>query len=354
MQLILWEEALKSKKRRCLQILTIIVCLISMYSVIFLMTEMFSFYVEMAVYTSVGIILNVKITLKYIPLIFQLFIYANNCFKDVMDRYLSFNKILHSVLQELPKEKVDEVMYYHGDQQRNHAFRVKPDDLSTLEDPVSMVETETGYLRWRTSKLLHFLGKNDMFFVPRKFFAACKMPHYSCPGELLFNYLRAFGELSTIISFLLFVLVIVLAFAETYQLSATNQFLATLAGGFLPLIFSKVVFRIHAPLSLDKANINFKTCFRELLERYKQDWPIDDIVVHKYSGDVISGTGVTTNAQSSYIDENDTSSIDENDRHSVCSKTSSRLPLAENTDAIMKAELNRTDLLIDVSDIEFR
>ncbi|KAK3584424.1 hypothetical protein CHS0354_017702 [Potamilus streckersoni] len=218
---------------------------------------------------------------------------------------------------ELPKENVGEVMYFPGDQQRNLAFSVKTDDLKALEDPVSLVKAEFGFLRWRTSRLILFLSTNDMPFVPRKFFFdACKMPHYFCPGELLFNYLRAFGEFSTIVAFLLFVLVIVLAFGETNQLSATNQLLATLAGGFLPWIFMNVVFRTHVPPSLDNSNPNFKICISQLLDKYKQDWPIDDNVVeefneiHKYGDDVISGTGMTLNIPSSSgIDENDIVSV---------------------------------------------
>ncbi|KAK3584425.1 hypothetical protein CHS0354_017703 [Potamilus streckersoni] len=347
------EQELKMTKNRCLQLLVITICLISMYSVIFLLTEIVSFYVEMAVYTSIGIILNAKTTLTYLSLTFLMVMYANSCFNYVVDRYQSVNKTVNKILQELPKENVDEVIYFPGDQQRNLAFSVKTDDLKALEDPVSLVKTEVGFLRWRASRLVLFLSTNDMPFVPRKFFFdACKMPHYSCPGELLFNYLRAFGEFSTIVAFLLFVLVIVLAFGETYQLSATNQMLATLAGGFLPWIFRNVVFRTHVPPSLDKSNPNFKICFSELLGKYKQDWPIDDIVVeelneiHKYGDDVISGTGMTLNIPSS-------SGIDENDRHSVRSETSSQISLTENTGVIVPAELNRIDLLIDADFQEY-
>ncbi|KAL3853807.1 hypothetical protein ACJMK2_017316 [Sinanodonta woodiana] len=342
------EQELKMTNNRCLQLLVITICLISMYSVIFLLTEIVSFYVEMLVYTSIGIILNAKTTLTYISLIFLMAMYANSCFNYVVDRYQSVNKTINKVLQELPKENVDDGMHFPGDQQRNIAFRVTTDGLKALEDPVSLVKTEFGYLKWRTSRLVLFLSTNDMPFIPRKFFFhACKMPHYSCPGELLFNYLRAFGELSTIVAFLLFVLVIVLSFGETYQLSATNQLLATLAGGFLPWIFRNVVFRTHAPPSLDKSNPSFKICFSELLGNYSQNWPIDDIVVEEVTeignsgGESISGTGMTHTIPSS-------SGIDENDSRSMLSETSSQMSLTETSGAIARAELNRIDLLIDV------
>ncbi|KAL3853806.1 hypothetical protein ACJMK2_017315 [Sinanodonta woodiana] len=350
--LVRYEQELKTKKSRCLQLLVITICLISVYSVIFLLTEIVTFYVEMAVYTSMGIILNAETVLTYISLIFIMAMYANSCLNYVVDRYQNVNKTINKVLQELPKENVEDGMHFPGDQQRNIAFRVATDGLKSLEDPVSLVKTEFGYLTWRTTRLVLFLSENDMPFIPRKFFFdACKMPYYSCPGELLFNYLRAFGELSTIVAFLLFVLVIVLSFGETYQLSATNQLLATLAGGLLPWIFMNVVFRTHVPPSLDYSNPNFKICFSELLDHYKQDWPVDDIVVedfneiHNNGGENISGTGMTHTIPSS-------SGINENDTHSVHSETSSHLSLAENSVVVFLAELNRIDLLINISDMD--
>ncbi|KAK3584423.1 hypothetical protein CHS0354_017701 [Potamilus streckersoni] len=320
---------------RFFQLLVIIVCLVSLYFVIFLLVEIISFFVEMAVYTSVGIILNADTSLTYLSFIFILVGYANSCFSHVVDRYLSFNKALTSFLLELSKENLEEATYLPGDQQRNLAFRVKTDDTRALENPISLVKTEQGQLRWTVSRLVLFLGKNDMPFVPRKFFfEACKMPHYSCPGELLLNYLRACGEFSMIVVFLLFVLVIVLAFSETYHLSATNQLLAALAGGFLPWIFMNIVFRTHVSSPLDTSNKNFKICFSELLNKYEQHWPIDDIIVGDNINVHINVSEVTnlTKITSSTDNEN-------NVRHSA---------LTKNTDAITPALPNQIDLVINM------
>ncbi|KAL3853805.1 hypothetical protein ACJMK2_017314 [Sinanodonta woodiana] len=320
---------------RCLQLLVILVCLISLYFFIFLLIEIVSFFVEIAVYTSVGIILNAETCLTYLSFIFILAGYANSCFSHVVDRYLSFNKALTTFLLELSKENLEEATYLPGDQHRNLAFRVKTEDIQALEGPVSLDETEPGQLRWRVSRLVLFLGKNDMPFLPRKFFFdACKMPHYACPGELLLNYLRACGEFSMIVVFLLFVLVIVLAFSETYHLSASNQLLAALAGGFLPWIFMNVVFRTHASPPLDTSNKNFKICFSELLDKYEQNWPIDDIIVADNVNIQQNVEEVTneTNILSAQDNENNVS-------HAVTS----------NADAITSAEPNRIDLVIDIS-----
>ncbi|KAK3579589.1 hypothetical protein CHS0354_017698 [Potamilus streckersoni] len=274
------QEILETKHHRIIQILSIFFSLIFLEAGLYLMMEISSFVVDVAVYTFLGIILNAKTTLTYLSLIFLFVMYANSCFSHVVNRYMSFNKTLSTLLLELSKKDIEEITCLHGDQKGNVAISVKTDNLRAQNDFVPLVKTKKGLLKYRTSKLVLFLGKNYEPFIPKNFFfKACTMPYYSCPGELLFNYLPAIGELIIIVAFLLIVLVIVLSFGETYQLSMSNQLLATLAGGFLPWILTKVMSRTRVSHSFDKSNINFKKCISELLDKYEQDWLIDDILL---------------------------------------------------------------------------
>ena len=274
------EGALKTGSGRFQQLTVITFCLISLYSIIFLLTEIVSFAVEIFIHTLMGIILNAAVTLTYVSLILLLVVYANDCFGNVTKSFLAFNKTLNGMILGLGRKKCENNMYKIEDNQENLAFRVGTEKSTVVENPIEMVRDIIGYPRWRVSRLLLFLSKEDVPLIPKSlYFAACKLPFYAVPGDLLMCYLRAAVEFGTIILFLLFVLIVVLAFGDTYQISTSNQLLATVAGGFVPFMLRKVVFKAHVAPSVDTSNINFQICFTHLLEKYKQSWPIHDIIV---------------------------------------------------------------------------
>lgn len=280
--------------KRLQQVVIIILSLISLYSVIFLVTEFVSFLVEIFVFTLMGFILNAGSLLTYFSLLFLLFVYANDCFGHVSEVFLAFNKTMNNVVLSLGKEKVEEVINQSEEKQRNTVFRVKTTRVSTIENPIELVKNPEGLPRWKVSRLLLFLSKTDQPMIPKHFFfEACKMDYYSVPGELLIAYLRASTDFGIIILFLLFVLVVVLAFGDTYKISATNKLLATVAGGFLPFIFRKCL-KSKSVSEVDTSTIQFKNCLDDLVESYCQTWPIYDITdVSRVSDrDVTSGRGV--------------------------------------------------------------
>lgn len=53
--------------------------------------------------------------------------------------------------------------------------------------------------------------------------------------------------------------------------------LATLAGGFLPWVFSNILFKPRDPVALDVNNLSFKSNFKAKIEEYIQNWDIGDI-----------------------------------------------------------------------------
>lgn len=276
------DAVLKSNWKRIQQLIIISTCLVSMYSVIFLITEFVSFIVEIFVYTLMGLILNASMTLTYISLIFLLGVYGNDCFGYVSKRFLSFNKTMHDVILALGKDKVENDIYTEDEKQENIAFSVKTERAETVKNPVQLVSSVEGLPRWQLSRVVLFLSKNDRPMIPKAFyFKSCKMPFYSVPGELLVNYVKAAAEFGVILLFLMFVLVVVLAFGDTYEISATNKMLATIAGGFVPFMLRNIVFKKHSVPDIDKSNMQFQVCLHNLLEDHRQTWPIYDIDVVK-------------------------------------------------------------------------
>lgn len=79
----------------------------------------------------------------------------------------------------------------------------------------------------------------------------------------------------------MFVFVVVLAFGETYKVSAINQMLATAAGGIVPFILRNFVFRSRVSASVDTDNIQFKTNIAEQMKNYSSSWPVHDITAKK-------------------------------------------------------------------------
>ena len=57
--------------------LVVLVCLVSFWSVTFLMMELLSFAVEVGVYTFIGVIVTVDVTGQYISIVFFLLFYGH-------------------------------------------------------------------------------------------------------------------------------------------------------------------------------------------------------------------------------------------------------------------------------------
>ena len=59
------------------QVLIVLVCLLSFWSITFLVMELLSFAVEMAVYTFIGVIVTADVTSRYLSVIFFLLLYGH-------------------------------------------------------------------------------------------------------------------------------------------------------------------------------------------------------------------------------------------------------------------------------------
>ncbi|KAL4226097.1 hypothetical protein ACF0H5_014085 [Mactra antiquata] len=300
------DSIMSSNMQRFLQLIVILLCLISMYSIIFLITEFVSFIVEVFVYTLMGIILNASVSMTYISLAFLLGVYGNDCFGYVSKKFLSFNKTMNGVILGLGQTQVEKEVY--STTGKNVAFGVQPEGLQMVEEPVKITTNVDGLPRWKMSRIVLFLSSKDQPMLPRGFyFRSCRMPYYAAPGELLLSYVKALAEFSSIVIFLLFVLVVVMAFGDIYVLSPTNRMLATIAGGFLPFMLRNFVFQSHAVPSVDTSSLPFKVCLYDLLRDYEQTWPIYDIDVIKRQS---SGKNIERLASIEEINEADADVLD--------------------------------------------
>lgn len=276
------DQILKSLGRRLQQVFVILLCLISLYSVIFLITELVAFVVEIFVYTLMGLIVNANTTMTYVSLFLLVWAYGVSVFGTVRKKFLTFNTTLNESVSRLGQEETSEHLKKPQSEQGNASFIVQTDRVDVVNDPVELVTGSGGQLRWKVSRMLLFLNSEDEAFIPTSFFfKACQLPFYGVPGELLISYLKAFLEFGSIIVFLFFVLIVVLAFGDTYELSATNRTLATIAGGFVPYMLKEFLFKPQAPPALDTASVAFQVCLDQAIDDYQQSWVVEDISVEE-------------------------------------------------------------------------
>ena len=135
--------------------------------------------------------------------------------------------------------------------------------------------------QWKIGHLLLFLDSFDTPRIPLNLFKKlCEVRVHGAPGPVYINLLIATGKFSIIVVFLFFVMLVVMAFGSANQMSSTNQTLATMAGGFVPMLLKNVLSTKSAKLNLK--TLSFKGQIDEIVAEYKQNWPIYDFVVERY------------------------------------------------------------------------
>ena len=67
-----------------------------LYSILILMSECIGFFIEVLVFTLMGVIVNAGSLLKFVALAVMLVAYSYDCFNNVEKKYLKLNKALFS------------------------------------------------------------------------------------------------------------------------------------------------------------------------------------------------------------------------------------------------------------------
>lgn len=258
------------------QFLMSLFCLCILYTMTVMIMECAGLLVEMIVFTLMGIIVNAGTTLRYVALIFMVILYMNDCYNNVYDNYLKFNQtVIGDIIKRV--DDLQKVACLSSDEQENMAFQVK-----TVEEDYQIktrLNTRKKKLRFDVGQLLLFFDSHDTPRIPKRLFQRlCQIQISGCPGPVYLNLLHATGRFLVIVLFLFFVSIVVMAFGEVYRVSSTNQMAATLAGGLLPWLFRSVISKVKGK-SLNLNSVSFKGQVDEIINGYKQSWPLIDLVV---------------------------------------------------------------------------
>ena len=265
-----------TKKERILRIIhllcVILFCLAVLFAFTLLLSECLIFFLKIAAFTMMGIIINAGSTLKYVTMVMLVLLYMHDCYQDVYQNYVTFTKDIIEILTDRA-ENIKEVASLSADEQNNAAFQVT---LPKTAIPIpTTFNNDKGEPRWNCGHLSLFLDKYDTPRIPLRLFQRmCEIKTWGSPGLVSINLLRATKKFLTIVIFLAFVLIVVLAFGNVYRVSSANQTLATMAGGFVPLLLKNVFSSRVVKLNLK--TLSFKGQMDEVLADYRQNWPISD------------------------------------------------------------------------------
>ena len=335
---------------KAVDLLVGLLCILLMICVLVIFAECFGFAVEMCVLTMMGIIVNASSAARYAMLVFWIMMYSSNCYNGVYKQYLKLNSKLFDFIKTKLNEDVQAVTRYREDKQQNTAFKYfttqEMDDEQRKEQGYELystpggspaktpapvqptVTTEIGLggapsngndrtngqpktgmttranrgtadniefqndrLHWVMHGLVFFVDKKDVPRIPREFFRRiCDIQAPGCPGPVYASLAHATRQLSYMIIFLVFVVLVVMSFGDFYGVSSTNQMLLTLASGFLPFVVRFVL--TPSGKDLDLNTYSFTGKIHNIIRSYQESWPVYDLSFKPWAPDLGGGSDI--------------------------------------------------------------
>jgi len=129
---------------------------------------------------------------------------------------------------------------------------------------------------WMINDLVLFVDSEDTPRIPKQLFdEVTQIRVAGVPGPVFRGHLEALRQLFRILLFICFVFIVILSFGAVYKVSSTNQTLAVLVGGFLPMIL-RTFLAPPAP-NVEMGTVSFKSKMDEVIKNFCQYWPIHDL-----------------------------------------------------------------------------
>ncbi|XP_070175037.1 uncharacterized protein [Littorina saxatilis] len=264
-----------------------VVTLIDVFAVL---TLSVNFVVHVVVILLVQAVVDLSFVMKFLPIIILLAVYVRDSFKVVNNTYASHHNVVLRHVLNIESEDIKREADKDWHDQENKIFKIVP---ITALDPKGREGKEeesykrkklfffkNGAVRMRTRSLIMFLDKEDIPYIPKKFLThttTIRCP--GSPGRLDEAYLKAAGRFGRTVVFLLFVLLVVLAYADMYYLSPTSTFFATLLTGAIPLILRYFFLNPGTVSKVDTSTLRFQTQMDDKVESFEQSWVVEDMQV---------------------------------------------------------------------------
>jgi len=262
-----WQRVLK-------YVLCGLLCIASLFSTVIIMTEVIGCLVEIAVFTIMGCIVNASSLLRYVMLLVMMIVYSGDCFNNMSKQYLKMNKTLFGEVKGRIKD-LDKVTSLPSSLQENCGFKAQElNEQADYEASDDVVEKPANH--WMINDLVLFVDSEDTPRIPKQLFdEVTEIRVAGVPGPVFRGHLEALRQLFKIVLFIGFVFVIVLSFGAVYKVSSTNQTMAVVVGGFLPMIL-RMFLAPPAP-NVEMGTVSFKSKMDEVIKNFCQYWPIHDL-----------------------------------------------------------------------------
>ncbi|XP_076447449.1 uncharacterized protein LOC143284557 [Babylonia areolata] len=257
------------------------------------LTLALNFLVHVLVIAVVQLIVNVAFLMKFFTIMVLLVVYIRDSFRMVNSTYASHHATVLGYVLALEEEDLKEEADKDWREQENKIFKIVPSSSADSKGRAGPEEEayrkkrlftiKNDALRMRMRSLALFLDKDDIPYIPKKFLEhtttiACP----GSPGRLEEAYLRALGRFARTVVFLMLILLPLLAYASTYDISTNLQFFAILFTGTIPLVMR---YFFMSPGAMKKVNTNtlrFKTQMDDKVESFMQTWAVEDVIVEKF------------------------------------------------------------------------
>ena len=263
-----------SVRRAFKYIFCAVMCIITLYAVVIVLSEVIGCFVEIIVFTIMGCIVNAGSLLRYVMLLLMVFVYCCDCFNNMSKKYLKMNKALFNEVKCRIRD-LETVTSLPSSLQENCGFKAQElNEQADYEGSDDVAEKPPNH--WMINDLVLFVDSEDTPRIPKQLFdEVTQIRVAGVPGPVYRGHIKAFQQLTKIVLFILFVFIVVLSFGAVYKISTTNQMLATLVGGFLPMIL-RTFLAPPAP-DVELGTVSFKSKMDEVIKNFCQYWPIYDL-----------------------------------------------------------------------------
>jgi len=248
--------------------------ILTLYSIVLILSEVIGCLVEIIVFTIMGCIVNASALLKYVMLILMILVYCGDCFNNMQKKYLKMNRALFNEVKFRIKD-LEKVTSLPSSLQENCAFKAQElNEQADYEASDDVARKPPNH--WMINDLVLFVDSEDTPRIPIQLFNdVIRIRVAGVPGPIYRGHIEALRQLSKIVLFVLFVFLVVLSFGSVHKISATNQTLATLVGGFLPRMLR--MFLAPPRPEVELGTVSFKSKMDEVIKNFCQYWPIYDL-----------------------------------------------------------------------------
>lgn len=260
-------------KRFLLHMTSSAMCVISLISLLLIVAECVGSLTEIAVFTTMGVIVNAGVSIKYLGLVLVICFYTYDCFNSVKDKYRGLNKALFPDLKKRIKD-LNDVTALPSYLQENQAFKSQEQSQQAAHEKTDDI-AESPSRHWLINDLVLFVDSEDTFRIPRRLFkAVSQIKVHGVPGPIHEGIIHAFMQLLQLIIFLAFVFIVVQCFGNIYEVSNSIQTVAIVGSGLIPMVMGH--FMKQKAHAVEVNTLSFTSKLDEVVRNFWQLWPIHD------------------------------------------------------------------------------